>query len=158
MSAVRIGKKKGSDELIVNPSYAFRNADDTELDLLVCGKDGAITMIEVGAKEVPEAILETAFAKALEVIAGVQKIQSEVIAAVGKQKQEFPAPKTNPALDEIMNGMSAAVRHRSIFERARQRHDRRVHDRIQCGGYGESTRGDKRNAAVLGREDRSLDG
>jgi len=101
VSAVRIGKKRGSDELIVNPTYEQRNAPDAELDLLVCGKDNAITMIEVGAQEVPEEILEKAFAKALEEIEKAQAFQKKVIAEIGKEKEPFVIPETNATIKEL---------------------------------------------------------
>jgi polyribonucleotide nucleotidyltransferase len=107
VSAVRIGKKKGSDELVVNPNYKFRNEDDTELDLLVCGKDGMITMVEVGAKQVAEAELEKSFAKALEVIAEVQTFQKKLVAEMGKPKQVLTLPEPSAILAEIFDTMTA---------------------------------------------------
>lgn len=100
VSAVRIGKKKGSDVFQINPTYAERNAEDAELDLLVCGKDGTITMIEVGSKEVPEEVLEKAFAEALKQIEEVQAFQKKIIAEIGKVKKEFASPELNPAIAE----------------------------------------------------------
>jgi len=112
VSAVRIGKKRGSDELIVNPTYAERNAPDAELDLLVCGKDNAITMIEVGANEVPEATLEKAFARALNEIEKAQAFQTKVTGEMGKKKEEFVVPATNPAVKELFEPL------RGEFEKA----------------------------------------
>lgn len=101
VSAVRIGKKKGSDTLIVNPTYAERNADDAELDLLVCGKDGVITMIEVGAKEVPEAVIANAFEAAMAEIEKIQDFQKKIIAEIGKPKSALVEKTRNPKLAEI---------------------------------------------------------
>jgi len=98
VSAVRIGKKKGSDELIVNPTYEERNAEDAELDLLVCGKDGMITMVEVGAKEASEETMARAFAKASEEIEKIQAFQKQIIAEIGKQKVAFTVPALNPEI------------------------------------------------------------
>ncbi|MBX9765350.1 polyribonucleotide nucleotidyltransferase, partial [Patescibacteria group bacterium] len=100
VSAVRIGKKKGSDTFQINPTYAERNSPDAELDLLVCGKDGTITMIEVGAKEVDEKVMEAAFAEAMKQLDEVQAFQKKVIAEIGKTKKEFAAPEMNPAIPE----------------------------------------------------------
>ena len=52
VSAVRIGKN-GTFE--TNPTYTQRNTDLYEMDLLACGKDGNINMIEIGSNEIPEA-------------------------------------------------------------------------------------------------------
>jgi len=101
VSAVRIGKRKGSDTLNVNPNYSEREADDAELDLLVCGKDGTITMIEVGANVVPEEVLEKAFAKALKQLDLIQDFQKKIIAEVGKPKKEFTPPELKTEIPEL---------------------------------------------------------
>lgn len=101
VSAVRIGKKKGSDAFIVNPTYAERNADDAELDLLVCGKDGVITMIEVGAKEVPEDVIAKAFDAAMGEIEKAQAFQKQIIAEMGKQKREVKVKERNPEIAKL---------------------------------------------------------
>lgn len=104
VSAVRIGKKRGEETFIVNPTYAERESEDMELDLLVCGRNGAITMIEVGAKEVPEAVLSSAFVRGVEEIEKMQAFQSEVVQALGKEKQ--PLPKKEYA-DEVVAAFDA---------------------------------------------------
>ena len=61
VSAVRVGLVEGDDtSFIVNPNYKERDENGVpkaRLDLLACGKDGLINMIEVGAHEMPEAIV-----------------------------------------------------------------------------------------------------
>lgn len=101
VSAVRIGRKKGSAEFIVNPTYAMRNADDAELDLLVCGKDGVVTMVEVGAKEIAEDVLTAALTRGVEEIEKIQKFQKEIISAMGKQKKIVPARVVDPKIPEF---------------------------------------------------------
>jgi polyribonucleotide nucleotidyltransferase len=99
-SAVRIGKRKGSDEFQINPTYVERNAEDAELDLLVCGKDGTITMVEVGSKEVSEKVLEAAFAEALKHLQEIQAFQDKIIAEIGKTKKEFVPAALNAQIAE----------------------------------------------------------
>jgi len=101
VGAVRIGKKRDSDEFIVNPTYEQRNlsshlqtggaevseeAGDYEMDLIACGKDGTINMIEVGANEAGEETLMKALEKANEVIGKLQKFQEGIIKEIGKEK------------------------------------------------------------------------
>lgn len=113
VSAVRIGMKRGSDELEVNPTYASRDSEDTILDVLVCGKDGVITMIEVGAKEVSEDVLIQAFEKGVAEIEKIQEFQKKIIAEIGKIKKEVPERVTNPEIvklfDELGNAFSEGV-------------------------------------------------
>src|SRR4051812_12060503 len=49
VSSMRVGLEAGNDEFIVNPTYVQRTEGVEMLDLLACGKDGLINMIEVGA-------------------------------------------------------------------------------------------------------------
>lgn len=88
VGAVRIGKMKGSDEFIINPTYLQREDENFELDLLACGKDGTINMIEVGSSEVSEDILMKALEIAKEEIQKIQKFQEEIIKEIGQTKVE----------------------------------------------------------------------
>jgi len=98
VSAMRIGQMKGSDAFTVNPSYADRDSADATLDLLACGKDGLINMIEVGAQEVTEQTLNAGLKKASEVIEKIQAWQKTIIADRGAEKKTFPVAD-NTALE-----------------------------------------------------------
>lgn len=93
-SAVRIELGDSSDTFIVNPTYKEREAEGTRMDLLACGKDGLINMIEVGANEVSESTLEKALAKASEEIEKIQTWQKSIVSEIGKEKMEYIAPET----------------------------------------------------------------
>lgn len=97
VSAVRIGKKVGSDELLINPTYETRHADDFEFDLLACGKDGLINMIEVGGKEVSEDLINKALVLASKEIERVQTFQTQIVTEIGVEKTVVEKP-AEPAL------------------------------------------------------------
>lgn len=113
VSAVRIGKLREGDSFIVNPTYKERNEEgegSAVLDLLACGKDGLINMIEVGAREVPESTLEAALKKATEEIEKIQAWQKEIVAERAVEKATFVAPADDaatlaPLYDEVVGGM-----------------------------------------------------
>lgn len=86
VSAVRIGKNKGSDDFLVNPTYLQRQDENYELDLIACGKDGTINMIEVGSSEVSEDVLMKALEKAKEELEKLQKFQEDIIKEIGQKK------------------------------------------------------------------------
>ena len=92
VSAVRIGKRIGESDLIVNPTYAMRAEENNELDLIACGKNGTINMIEAGGREVEEAVLTTALEKALVDIARLEAFQRKIIAEIGKEKRRIEKP------------------------------------------------------------------
>jgi polyribonucleotide nucleotidyltransferase len=93
-SAVRIELGENSDTFIVNPTYKEREAPGMRMDLLACGKDGLINMIEVGANEVSESTLEKALAKASEEIEKIQAWQKQIASEIGKEKMVYTPPET----------------------------------------------------------------
>ena len=97
-SAVRLELGAESNSFIVNPTYKEREAEGMRMDLLACGKDGLINMMEVGASEVGEDVLEKALAQASEEIEKIQAWQKQIVSEIGKAKQEFSAPATTPEL------------------------------------------------------------
>jgi len=99
VSAVRIGLMNGDEEFIINPSYAQRTSEVEQLDLLACGKDGNINMVEVGAQEVPEEKLTEALEAAVKVQDQLQTWQESIVKEIGKEKQVIP---TQVATDEVI--------------------------------------------------------
>lgn len=93
VSAVRIGKKKGEGGFVVNPTYAFRKAHDVELDMLVCGRNGTVTMIEVGAHEVPEDTLVRALEHGMREIENLQIFQLKLRDAFAREKRVHEKPE-----------------------------------------------------------------
>ena len=91
VGAVRIGKNGGEDFLI-NPNYEFRKEGSHTLDLLVCGKDNKINMIEVSSQEVPEDVVDKGIGEALKIIDHLEKWQMEIVSEIGKEKQTFEKP------------------------------------------------------------------
>ncbi len=100
VSAVRIGKKKNG-EMIVNPTYLERDHEDYLYDVLVCGKDGSVNMIEVGADEASEEELSDAFKKAVAIHAELEAWQKTIMGEIGKSKITVAAPEPTPELDAL---------------------------------------------------------
>jgi len=101
VSAVRLGLVNGDDGFIANPVYKDREDGNARLDLLACGKDGLINMIEVGALEVPEDVLIRGLEGASEEIERIQTWQKEIIAQRGAAKSAYPQPEENPKVAEL---------------------------------------------------------
>jgi len=101
VSAVRIGLEDGSPDFIVNPTYTQRDENlppNARMDLLACGKDGLINMIEVGSREVSEEMLEKGLKAASGEIEKIQSWQKTIIAEQGKVKTIFKSPVSTPEL------------------------------------------------------------
>jgi polyribonucleotide nucleotidyltransferase len=82
IAAVRISLVNGA--YIVNPT--FQQIDESELDIIVAGTEGGITMVEGGAKQVSEETMLKAIETAQPVIAELCKAQVELARLAGKEK------------------------------------------------------------------------
>ncbi|MFA5838879.1 MAG: polyribonucleotide nucleotidyltransferase [Candidatus Paceibacterota bacterium] len=114
VSAIRIGRNKESKDFIINPTYVDRKNDIFEMDLLACGKDGDINMIEVGSKEVGEDKIVEALKKASGEIEKVQEWQKKIVKEIGKEKRTINKktllPETIKLFEEkILPQMEKAV-------------------------------------------------
>ena len=86
-------------DFVINPSYSQREKSD--LDMVACGKDGQINMIEAGTNEESEEVISKAFDYAIKEIDKIQKFQEKIIAEIGK-------PKRTPVIKEEPEGMREA--------------------------------------------------
>src|SRR3989344_5859790 len=110
VSAVRVGLEEGDNEFVVNPTYLQRQEElppKARLDLLACGKDGLINMIEVGAREVDEKTLEESLKRPSQEIEKLQAWQKQIIAERAVAKAAFIPPfqddaKLAPTFEEIV--------------------------------------------------------
>ncbi|MBL7045477.1 MAG: polyribonucleotide nucleotidyltransferase [Parcubacteria group bacterium] len=116
VSAVRIGQVEGG-EFIINPTYKERGETST-LDLLACGKDGNINMIEIASKEASEENLN----KALELAAAenekLQDFQKKIVSEIGKQKQTLQKQEMPNELTELFRKEVAPRLEEAVFSGA----------------------------------------
>jgi polyribonucleotide nucleotidyltransferase len=91
VSAVRVGKHK-NDGFEVNPTYTERENEDYELELIACGKDGNINMIELAGDEAQEPTVIEAMKLASSEIEKINAWQKEVISQIGVEKVSIPEP------------------------------------------------------------------
>ena len=91
LAGVKVGRVEG--KLVFNPTPAEKEKSD--LDLVVAGLNDKVLMLEAGAKQIPEAEMYEAIAKAMEPITVVQKFLQEIQTQIGKVKlpTEFFAAK-----------------------------------------------------------------
>jgi len=112
-SAIRLGITKGSDNIIINPTYAER--ENSALELLVCGKDGKVNMIESEAKEVSEETVEKALNLAMAELAKIQAWQNSIIKEIGKTKTEIAIPTLTEEMIGVFNQEIAPALDETIF-------------------------------------------
>ncbi|MBU6426678.1 polyribonucleotide nucleotidyltransferase [Patescibacteria group bacterium] len=112
VSAVRIGK---NHDWIVNPDFKAKEDAGIVLDLVACGKDGMINMIEVASKEVGESLVNDGLARASEEIEKIQKWQAQIIQEIGKTKAKVELPEPTPGTQELFDKEIAPKLKKYVF-------------------------------------------
>jgi len=102
VSAVHIGYI--NDEMILNPTMV--QLETSLLDLIVVSNRQSIVMIEAGAKEVSEEIVNRAIQLGHQANQDIIALQEELQQACGKTKMEAPAKEVNP---ELASAISSRV-------------------------------------------------
>ena len=115
VGAVRIGRRKADGEIFVNPGYAVRDNDALDFEVLACGKDGTINMIETAADEAREpdiiAVLEAASA----LHGQVEQWQHNIINEIGKTKATLPRPTHSPEIANLFTAHFKQVLFDTVF-------------------------------------------
>lgn len=93
VSAVRMARHK-NDGIDLNPAYLARANEKYDYDLVACGKDGQINMIELGGDESQEDVIIEGMRKASEYIERINDWQKKIIAEIGKTKRVVEIPVT----------------------------------------------------------------
>ncbi len=94
LGAVRVGKV--GDKFVLNPTYKDR--EKSLLDVVVCGKDGKVNMIEAGAKEISEKDMVAALKFAIAEIDTLCEFQKKIIKEIGKEKFVVPIIEASPEM------------------------------------------------------------
>ncbi|MEN8615054.1 polyribonucleotide nucleotidyltransferase [Dehalogenimonas sp. THU2] len=94
LSAVHVGYIDG--QFVLNPT--FSQLPESTLEVVVASTKKAVTMLEAGAHEAPEALMLEAIRFGHQANQEIIALQEEIIAAIGKTKWHVDAPVVDPGL------------------------------------------------------------
>ena len=103
VAGLRIGRVNGEFKAFLSPE----ERDASDLDLVVAGIEGGITMVEAGANEVPEEIVAEALAWAYEHYQPAIKLQKELAEKIAPAPQEYTLVLPDESLQEIADAWVA---------------------------------------------------
>ncbi len=83
------------ETILINPDYISRNGGSLITDMICCGKDGKINMIEIGAGEISNLDVMNILEKGSEELEKIQEFQKKIIAEIGKKKKEIEIPEAS---------------------------------------------------------------
>ncbi len=115
VGAVRIGKRNDTGEIVINPTYIEREAGVLAYEVLACGKDGDINMIETAGLEVSEAEVMEALKQASEINTELEAFQKKIIAEIGKPKRDVNTKKTTPEMQALFDAEIKGKIHEVLF-------------------------------------------
>ena len=101
IGGVRVGKVNG--EFVINPLRS--ELENSDFDLVVCGKAGKINMVEAGAKEIPEEEILRAIEFAQKEIEKLEDFQKKIIAEIGKEKVMPEVRENHPDFEKIFESI-----------------------------------------------------
>lgn len=101
VGAVRIGKRNDTDEIVINPTYIEREEGVLAYEVLSCGKDGRINMIETAGFEVSEATVVEALNRSVEINQQVEAWQKEIIKEIGKEKRVIKPAQMPEGMEKL---------------------------------------------------------
>ena len=99
VAGLRIGRVNGEFKAFLSPE----ERENSDLDLVVAGIESGITMVEAGAKEVPEEVVADALAWAFEHYQPAIKLQQELVAKIQPAAQEYTLVLPDETLQEAAN-------------------------------------------------------
>ncbi len=123
VGTVRIGQRKDTGAIVINPTYREREDDVLTFEVLACGKAGTINMIETSADEVAEGDIVAVLEAATGVHQTLEAWQRDIIATIGKPKRTFVVKETPPGVAAFFAAEYRTALYETIFSgRAGKRH------------------------------------
>lgn len=115
VGAVRIGKRHDTDETIINPTYEERVAGALDYEVLACGRQGTINMIETSGNEISEHTVVDALTRASRIHTELEAFQQRIVKEIGKSKRELSLPATSEAVSTFFKEHFLSRTHETLF-------------------------------------------
>jgi polyribonucleotide nucleotidyltransferase len=115
VGAVRIAKRRDNGQLIINPTYTDREQTPFDFEVLACGKDETINMIETAAYEVSEEDVMDVLEAATVIHKDVTAFQERIISERGRPKHVVPDVVIPDNLEALFTDTFAAQLGSTLF-------------------------------------------
>lgn len=115
VGAVRIGQDIKTGEVIINPTYLQRETGNLSFEVLACGKDGDINMIETAAFETNEDTIGSILEASTQVHQKLEEFQKKIVADIGKEKRSFNFPDVAASVVTLFENEFKTVLSEAIF-------------------------------------------
>ncbi len=120
IAGVRLLKKKGDGEFVLNPTQSQLAEEGIEFDTFVAGLDGNINMIELGGSDAKEEDVALAFEEALKPMASLIEFQKQLVKEMGKEKVVVAVPEPDEKLKSSVSEFLKDKLEDSIYVKGKQ--------------------------------------
>lgn len=115
VGVVRIARNLETGTLMINPTYTEREKGVLEFEVLACGQQGTINMIETAAAQASEEDIIAVLEAATIFHTHLEKWQREIVTAVGKPKISVPTRTFPESLHSLFNEKFASRLRATLF-------------------------------------------
>lgn len=115
IGAVHVSKAKNGNEIQINNYIPNEDESVYDLDLLVCGKEKTINMIEAMSFELSEDEMGKCFELASNEITKWEDFQRKLSKELGKEKLIFPKPETPSDIVELFKKEIVPILEKGLF-------------------------------------------
>jgi polyribonucleotide nucleotidyltransferase len=115
VGAVRIARHKETGAVIINPTYVERSAGNLDFEVLACGKDGLINMIETAGHEVSEEDVLMVLEASRMIHGELERFQMDIIKQLGKIKFVAEKPLLPDSVTTVFAEQFAARLSSTLF-------------------------------------------
>lgn len=122
VGACRIARRQSDGALLVNPTYPERADGELQFEILACGQDGKINMIETAAAETPEGDLVKTLEACVTLQTQLVDWQKTIVAEIGQTKLSLPEEPLNEALDKFFNERFSSELRSTLFSKRSGKH------------------------------------
>jgi len=123
---VRVSRIDG--QFILNPTFA--EAEESDLNLILAGTREGVIMMEAGAGEVPEDVIEAAIEFGQEGILKMIDLQDQLVEQIKPEKYEAPVVEVNEVLYAAVRGYAPRIRE-TIVNPNKQARESATYDMIK---------------------------
>lgn len=124
IAGIRVGRVNG--EFVLNPTNS--QLSESDFNLILAGNQGAVVMVECGAKEVPEEDLVQAIFYGHQGMQAILELQKDLRRAVGNTKKVWPAPIVDEALKARVFAQAETPLKEALTLNGKMERQERIHD------------------------------
>jgi len=122
IGAIRIARNRESEKITINPTYIERANNQLDFEILACGKEGTINMIETAASDMEEADVMAVLEAATVLHGQLEEFQKQIVTKIGKKKLSITKREIPEAMASLFTTLFAENLRDTMFSNLTGKH------------------------------------